>query len=53
MLSGKIYIGLIVILRFMVTGAVALKCICNPDECDVIRSADCPGKGIILWDPCK
>ncbi|XP_055383539.1 cysteine-rich motor neuron 1 protein [Condylostylus longicornis] len=30
-----------------------LKCYCNPQECDVIRSQDCPGKGIVLWDPCK
>ncbi|KAH8300543.1 hypothetical protein KR018_012024 [Drosophila ironensis] len=30
-----------------------LKCYCNPKECDVIRSLDCPGKGLMLWDPCK
>ncbi|XP_055906017.1 cysteine-rich motor neuron 1 protein [Eupeodes corollae] len=30
-----------------------LKCYCNPKECDVIRSLDCPGKGMVLWDPCK
>ncbi|XP_044317509.1 cysteine-rich motor neuron 1 protein [Drosophila rhopaloa] len=30
-----------------------LKCYCNPKECDVIRSPDCPGKGLMLWDPCK
>lgn len=30
-----------------------LKCFCNPQECDIIRSQDCPGKGLILWDPCK
>uniref|UniRef100_A0A1A9V572 IGFBP N-terminal domain-containing protein n=1 Tax=Glossina austeni TaxID=7395 RepID=A0A1A9V572_GLOAU len=30
-----------------------LKCYCNPKECDVIRSLDCPGKGMMLWDPCK
>lgn len=35
----------------MATGA--LKCICNQQECDVIRAEDCPGKGITLWDPCK
>lgn len=31
----------------------AIKCVCNPQECDVIRSEDCPGKGYIVWDPCK
>lgn len=30
-----------------------LKCYCNPKECDVIRSLDCPGKGLIVLDPCK
>ncbi|XP_065361282.1 cysteine-rich motor neuron 1 protein [Calliphora vicina] len=30
-----------------------LKCYCNPKECDVIRALDCPGKGLMLWDPCK
>ncbi|KAH8379822.1 hypothetical protein KR009_007425 [Drosophila setifemur] len=30
-----------------------LKCYCNPKECDVIRSLDCPGKGLMLWDPCN
>lgn len=32
---------------------LAIKCVCNPQECDVIRSEDCPGKGYIVWDPCK
>ncbi|CAD7081173.1 unnamed protein product [Hermetia illucens] len=31
----------------------ALRCYCNPQECDVIRSQDCPGKGFTVWDPCK
>lgn len=32
----------------------AIKCVCNPQEdCDFIRSEDCPGKGYIVWDPCK
>lgn len=30
-----------------------LKCYCNPKECDVIRALDCPGKGLMLWDPCQ
>ncbi|XP_075160973.1 crimpy [Haematobia irritans] len=30
-----------------------LKCYCNPKECDVIRSLDCPGKGLIVLDPCN
>ena len=50
-IQKKILITFIVFLRFISTGA--LKCICNPDDCEVIRSEDCPGKGIILWDPCK
>lgn len=31
----------------------ALKCVCNPKECDTVRSTECPGKGLIIWDPCK
>lgn len=31
----------------------ALKCVCNPKECDIVRSTECPGKGLIIWDPCK
>ncbi|KAM8707823.1 hypothetical protein ACLKA7_014881 [Drosophila subpalustris] len=30
-----------------------LKCYCNPKECDIIRAHDCPGKGLMLWDPCQ
>lgn len=33
--------------------AQAIKCVCNPQECDFIRPEDCPGKGYIVWDPCK
>lgn len=33
--------------------AGALKCFCDPNECDVIRPEDCPGKGLIIKDPCK
>lgn len=30
-----------------------LKCVCNQSECDVIKQDDCPGKGYMVWDPCK
>lgn len=30
-----------------------LKCVCNPDDCDLIRQSDCPGRGTTVWDPCK
>lgn len=53
MLPNKIndFLLFLIIIKFMATGA--LKCICNRQECDVIRGEDCPGKGITLWDPCK
>ncbi len=35
----------------MATGA--LKCVCNQQECDVIRAEDCPGMGMVVMDPCK
>ena len=30
-----------------------LKCVCNPEECDIIKPQECPGRGYIVWDPCK
>lgn len=30
-----------------------LKCVCNPEDCDLIRQSDCPGKGSTIWDACK
>ncbi|EDS31046.1 conserved hypothetical protein [Culex quinquefasciatus] len=32
---------------------LGLKCVCNPNECETIRSEDCPGRGMIVWDPCR
>lgn len=32
---------------------LGLKCVCNPNECETIRSEDCPGRGLIVWDPCR
>lgn len=46
-----LYLVLVMILGDKFT--LAIKCVCNPQECDVIRSEDCPGKGYIVWDPCK
>lgn len=46
-----LYLVLVMILGNKFT--LAIKCVCNPQECDVIRSEDCPGKGYIVWDPCK
>ncbi|XP_039450232.1 cysteine-rich motor neuron 1 protein isoform X2 [Culex pipiens pallens] len=33
--------------------SLGLKCVCNPNECETIRSEDCPGRGMIVWDPCR
>ncbi|XP_058458051.1 cysteine-rich motor neuron 1 protein-like isoform X2 [Malaya genurostris] len=41
------------LLMIMNSKTNALKCVCNPSECDVVRSEDCPGKGYIVWDPCR
>ncbi|XP_063695734.1 cysteine-rich motor neuron 1 protein [Culicoides brevitarsis] len=46
-----LYLLVVMVLGNSVTQAI--KCVCNPQECDVIRSEDCPGKGYIVWDPCK
>uniref|UniRef100_A0A453YZN5 Uncharacterized protein n=2 Tax=gambiae species complex TaxID=44542 RepID=A0A453YZN5_ANOGA len=48
--SIKLLIYCLMVLNVKTFG---LKCVCNPDECDIIRPEDCPGKGYIVWDPCK
>lgn len=44
---------LLLLSLFLVPEISALKCYCDPKECDFIGPADCPGKGIIIKDPCK
>uniref|UniRef100_A0A182M5E1 Uncharacterized protein n=1 Tax=Anopheles culicifacies TaxID=139723 RepID=A0A182M5E1_9DIPT len=48
--SIKLLIYCLMVLNVKTFG---LKCVCNPDECDIIRPEDCPGKGYIVWDPCN
>lgn len=43
----------LLLLLLLVPEISALKCYCDPKECDFIGPADCPGKGIIIKDPCK
>ncbi|KAG5668961.1 hypothetical protein PVAND_016867 [Polypedilum vanderplanki] len=31
----------------------ALKCVCNVNDCDLIKAEDCPGRGLLIWDPCR
>lgn len=58
---GKSSMRLPIPLLLLLVGAVvlrsaeveALKCYCDSKECDFIRPSDCPGKGIIIKDPCK
>lgn len=45
--------GVIVLLVLLMPDVLGLKCYCDPKECDFIRPTDCPGKGIIIKDPCK
>jgi hypothetical protein len=50
-INHKLFIILMLLIH--VNTVCALKCVCNPVECDVIRPDDCPGKGYVVWDPCK
>lgn len=34
-------------------GLTAPACICDRRECEFISEIDCPGLGIVVWDPCK
>lgn len=31
----------------------ALKCVCNVADCDIVNAEDCPGRGLLVWDPCR
>ncbi|KAB0792125.1 hypothetical protein PPYR_14086 [Photinus pyralis] len=28
-------------------------CVCDRRECEIIDEFDCPGLGVVVWDPCK
>lgn len=43
----------VLLLLYGVPEITSLKCYCELKECDFIRPSDCPGKGIIIKDPCK
>lgn len=48
-----IFLNLVFTSNTKSTSVMGLKCICNVEECDMIRPSDCPGKGLVVWDPCK
>jgi hypothetical protein len=31
----------------------ALKCVCNVNDCELIKADECPGRGVLVWDPCR
>lgn len=31
----------------------APSCVCDISDCDDILPSDCPGLGVVMWDPCK
>lgn len=51
--SIELPVSVLLLLLFLVPNISALKCYCDPKECDFIGPADCPGRGIIIKDPCK
>ncbi|KAK4873217.1 hypothetical protein RN001_015246 [Aquatica leii] len=28
-------------------------CVCDRRECEIVDGLDCPGLGVVVWDPCK
>lgn len=34
-------------------GLSAPACVCDKRECETINEVDCPGLGIVVWDPCR
>lgn len=34
-------------------GLTAPACVCDKRECEIVNEVDCPGLGIVVWDPCK
>lgn len=51
--SAAAWAVFLVMLTSVVDRTWALKCVCNPRECDIVKTTECPGKGLIIWDPCK
>ncbi|XP_022904305.1 insulin-like growth factor-binding protein 7 [Onthophagus taurus] len=35
------------------SGLTAPACVCDRRECEIVNEVDCPGQGIVVWDPCK
>lgn len=50
---GRQLFGSVFLMFLQIVLVLGLKCVCDRSECDVIRQQDCPGKGFIVWDPCK
>ncbi|KAK9719178.1 hypothetical protein QE152_g22854 [Popillia japonica] len=34
-------------------GLTAPACVCDRRECEYISEIDCPGLGVVVWDPCN
>lgn len=34
-------------------GLTAPACVCDKRECEMVSEDDCPGLGVVVWDPCK
>ncbi|CAH1119793.1 unnamed protein product [Phaedon cochleariae] len=34
-------------------GLTAPACVCDRRECEIVNEVDCPGLGIVVWDPCE
>lgn len=34
-------------------GFTAPTCVCDTRECEFVDIEECPGLGVVVWDPCK
>lgn len=54
--GGEVFLVLLWCVVFLL-GVEAVRaapsCVCDTRDCDEILPSDCPGLGIVMWDPCR
>ncbi|GLV33741.1 crimpy [Carabus blaptoides fortunei] len=54
MVSRAVLLVLLCVFYITVEAVIsAPSCVCDTSDCDEVQSADCPGLGIVVWDPCR
>lgn len=51
-MKSVIVLALVAVIAFC-GGLSAPACVCDKRECEIVSEDDCPGLGVVVWDPCK